>query len=117
MRRPIFILLSLFVISLAFSSRGFAQPLGDRRAFECVGTWDGAAPVIVEIIGGKVFQNGEEMPDASIGAEKIAYKKRDGADLFVTTIAPSTGRLTISVFQSPRKEEKVFLEGKCRSKS
>jgi hypothetical protein len=116
MRRPIFLLSSSLSMSLLCSVPCAAQSTSNRQAFDCVGSWGGAAPVTVEIVDGKVFQNGEEMQDVSVGPQKITYNKRDGADLFTTTITPATGRLTISVFQSPRKEEQAFLEGKCKVK-
>lgn len=116
MRRPIFLTVALLAISCSGNPGSWAQAPSARRAFDCVGTWGGAVPVTVEIMDGKVFQNGEEMQDVSVGQEKITYNKRDGADLFATTIMPTTGRLTISVFQSPRKEEREFLEGKCKAR-
>lgn len=114
MQRPIFLVVFSFSMSILCFQGCFAQTASGRRVFDCVGAWRGAAPVKIEVVDGKLFQNGEEMPDTSIGPDKISYNKRDGADLFVTTIFPSKGRLTISVFQSPRKEEQAFLEGKCR---
>lgn len=116
MQRPTILVLWFPMISLCFIAGSFAQTGSNRRVFDCVGAWSGAVPVTIEIVDGKLFQNGEEMPDAAIGQEKISYNKSDGAELFVTTITPSSGRLTISVLQSPRKEEKAFLEGKCRAK-
>lgn len=116
MQRPTFLILTFPVVSLFFVAGCFAQPVSPRRVFDCVGAWSGAVPVTIEIVDGKLFQNGEEMPDPVIGPEKISYNKRDGAELFITTITPSSGRLTISVLQSPRKEEKAFLEGKCHAK-
>jgi hypothetical protein len=116
MRMPSFLLYSGLAVPLLFTHQCFAEPVSTRKAFDCVGAWPGAVPVTVEIVDGKVFQNGEEMPDASVAPEKITYRKRDGADLFATTITPQSGRLTISVFQSPRKEERAFLEGTCQAK-
>jgi hypothetical protein len=114
MRTPIFRGAGLILALLLPASPILAQNDTNRKTFRCVGAWDGAVPVTIEVADGKVLQNGEVMQEASIGPDKISYKKRDGADLFVTTVTPSSGRLTISVFQSPRKEERAFLEGKCK---
>jgi hypothetical protein len=116
MQRLTFLVFFSLSTSLLCFQGCFAQTASSRRVFDCVGAWRGAAPVKIEIVDGKLFQNGEEMRDASIGPDKISYNKRDGADLFVTTILPSKGSMTISVFQSPRKEEQAFLEGKCHVK-
>jgi hypothetical protein len=116
MLKPVFPRFCVLSASLLLLSQGLALADAGRRTLSCVGAWPGAVPVMVEIVDGKVFQNGEEIPDATIGEERIAYSKRDGADLFKTLITLSSGRLTISVFQFPKKEEQAFLEGKCSLK-
>jgi hypothetical protein len=116
MLKPVFPRFCVLSASLLLLSQGLALADAGRRTLSCVGAWPGAVPVMVEIVDGEVFQNGEEMPDATIGEERIAYSKRDGADLFKTLITLSSGRLTISVFQFPKKEEQAFLEGKCSLK-
>ncbi len=82
--------------------------------FSCVGSWKGAVPVMIKLEDGKAFQNGVEMQDVKIGEESVTYSKLDGAEIFVTTINFASGKLMISVMEAPRKEEKAFLEGKCK---